>query len=147
MPRGNSSKNEADLTDLPVGEQPAEDAPAKPAKAPKVKLTPEERRDAVRSKRTAVVANFFNDRSFEYVGPVDRGEDAANRYTDVTGNKGRKGHEIRDTKTGEVITVGPGTLEKGVETYKAITGYVKPVRTPKAEADSETPADAEAVSA
>lgn len=108
---------------------------AKEPKPPKVKLTPEQRTEAVRAAREKRVSDFFEGHTFEYIGAV-----TTDGYVDITGNKGRAGHEIKNKKTGEVWVIGPTALKKGIEEYKAITGYKKPEKAPKTPAAEEAAA-------
>lgn len=113
-----------------------EEKPAAPAKE---KLSPEERRDRVRTARAEKVDAAFKGKQFEYVEVVHLGEDE--RYTDVTGNKGRHGHKVRNTATGEELTIGPASLKTLAEAYKGITLPEKPKRASKASSEPKDEAD------
>ncbi len=113
----------------------------KPAAAPKEKLSPEERRDRVRSARAEKVDAAFKGKQFDYVEVVSLSE--GERYTDVTGNKGRHGHKVRNTATGEELTIGPASLKTLQEDYKGINGV--PEKKVRAKADKSTDASDEVV--
>lgn len=95
-------------------------------KAPAAKLTPDERRERVRAARAAKVAAAFEGKHFTYVEAVSLAADE--RYIDVTGNKGRHGHKIRNDETGEELTVGPASLTKLAEDFNGIVLPEKPKR-------------------
>jgi len=90
-------------------------AAEKPAPTPKVKLSPEERKTRVQDARESRVKAAFENEKLEVIGVVDGPE----KYTDVTGNKGRKGYVLKylgtTERAGSTITVGPGSLKKAIE--------------------------------
>lgn len=90
----------------------------------KQKLSPEERKARVKEAREAPVREFFTGKNYDYIGPVTVDEG----YTDVTGNKGKNGHTIKDRADGSEHVVGPTTLKKGVEVYHSVHGYEPPAR-------------------
>jgi hypothetical protein len=93
-----------------MAETTEDDTATKPAKQ---KLTPDERRDRVRQARLDRVNAAFVGKSFEFVEEFTL--EGAERYTDVTGNKGKNGFRIRNTETDEVLTVGQSSLKKAAE--------------------------------
>lgn len=107
-------------------------------KAEKQLLTPEERRQRVREAREARVRQAFEGQKFEYVGPITLGEDE--RYTDVTGNKGRHGFVIKNKNSGEELVVGPTSLKKCQDVYGAITIPPKERKSRKKVEDEEAAA-------
>jgi hypothetical protein len=108
-------------------------------KMAKEKLTPEERRDRVRQAREEKIVAAFEGKKFEYVEEVTlEGDD---RYTDVTGNKGKNGHKITNSENGEELIVGPASLKRA-EAMGAITLPEKPAR--QAAASSEATDEDEA---
>lgn len=134
---------------MPAAKEKTASAEEKKEKAkaePKPKLTQEERVARVRDARESRVRAFFDADTYDYVGPAT----VEGGYTDITGNRGIKGHTVKARSTGDETVIGPTALKKGVETYAKIEGYQSPAQK-RAEAReaaaAEKAAQAEAVPA